>query len=62
MIDEMNLAFDRLDVGGVILNDVPTFRADHMPYGGIKDSGFGREGVKYAIHDMMEPKVLVYNH
>lgn len=61
MISEMNIAYNNLEVGGVILNDVPTFRADHMPYGGIKDSGFGREGVKYAIYDMMEPKVLVYN-
>ncbi|GAB4261622.1 MAG: aldehyde dehydrogenase family protein [Vicingaceae bacterium] len=58
-IEEMDLAFNELEVGGVILNDVPTFRVDHMPYGGIKDSGFGREGVKYAIIDMMEPKILV---
>jgi len=60
-LDEMNLAFYQLDVGGVIINDVPTFRVDHMPYGGVKDSGMGREGVKYAIHDMMEPKILVKN-
>lgn len=58
-IDEMNLAFNRLEVGGVIINDVPSFRVDHMPYGGIKDSGIGREGVKYAIHDMLEAKILV---
>jgi glyceraldehyde-3-phosphate dehydrogenase (NADP+) len=58
-IEEMDLAFNELEVGGVILNDVPTFRVDHMPYGGIKESGFGREGVKYAIIDMMEPKILV---
>jgi len=58
-IDEMNLAFQNLDVGGVIINDVPTFRVDHMPYGGVKDSGLGREGVKYAIQDMMEPKIMV---
>lgn len=58
-VKEMDYAFDKLDVGGVILNDVPTFRADHMPYGGVKDSGLGREGVKYAIMDMMEAKVLV---
>jgi acyl-CoA reductase-like NAD-dependent aldehyde dehydrogenase len=57
--DEIGKAFNRLDVGGVIINDVPTFRVDHMPYGGIKDSGLGREGVKYAIYDMMEPKILV---
>jgi acyl-CoA reductase-like NAD-dependent aldehyde dehydrogenase len=58
-IDEMNFAFRKLEVGGVILNDVPGFRVDHMPYGGIKDSGLGREGVKYSIHDMLEPKLLI---
>ncbi len=58
-ISEMNLAFDKLDVGGVVINDVPTFRVDHAPYGGIKDSGLGREGVKYAMHDMLEPKILI---
>lgn len=58
-ISEMEKAFHELEVGGVILNDVPTFRVDHMPYGGIKESGLGREGVKYAIHDMMEAKILV---
>jgi glyceraldehyde-3-phosphate dehydrogenase (NADP+) len=58
-MSEINYAFDNLEVGGVIINDVPTFRVDHMPYGGIKDSGLGREGIKYAIMDMMEPKILV---
>jgi len=58
-ISEMNASFQELQVGGVIINDVPTFRVDHMPYGGIKDSGYGREGLKYAIHEMMEPKLLV---
>lgn len=58
-VKEIDYAFEHLDVGGVIINDVPTFRADHMPYGGIKDSGLGREGVKYAIMDMMEAKILV---
>ncbi len=58
-ITEMNLAFNELEVGGVIINDVPTFRVDHMPYGGVKDSGMGREGVKYAIEEMTEPKLLV---
>jgi glyceraldehyde-3-phosphate dehydrogenase (NADP+) len=58
-IDEERMAFNEIKVGGVIINDVPTFRVDHMPYGGIKDSGMGREGVKYAIHDMLEPKLLV---
>jgi glyceraldehyde-3-phosphate dehydrogenase (NADP+) len=57
--NEINLAFERLEVGGLIVNDVPTFRVDHMPYGGVKNSGFGREGVKYAILDMMEAKILV---
>lgn len=58
---QLNSAFEKLEVGGVIINDIPTFRVDHMPYGGIKDSGLGREGVKYAIMDMMEPKLLVKN-
>lgn len=52
-------AFQYLEVGGVIINDVPTFRVDHMPYGGIKDSGLGREGIKYAMLDYLEPKLLV---
>jgi len=56
---EMDKAFSELEVGGVIINDVPTFRVDHMPYGGVKDSGLGREGVKYAIMDMLEPRILV---
>lgn len=58
-ISEMDMAFERIECGGVIINDVPTFRVDHMPYGGIKESGLGREGIKYAIHDMMEPRILV---
>ncbi len=56
---EINYAYKKLDVGGVVINDVPTFRADHLPYGGVKDSGIGREGPKYAIMDMMEPRVLM---
>jgi len=58
-VDEVNYAFANLKVGGVIHNDVSLFRVDHMPYGGVKESGLGREGVKYAILDMMEPKILV---
>jgi len=58
-LDEMNYAFNNIRVGGVIINDVPTFRVDHMPYGGVKDSGLGREGLKYSIHEMMEPRLLV---
>jgi len=52
-------AYDSLDVGGVILNDVPSFRVDHMPYGGVKDSGSGREGVRFAMEEMTEIKLLV---
>ena len=52
-------AWDRLEVGGVVVGDVPSFRVDNMPYGGIKDSGLGREGVRYAIEDMTEPRLLV---
>ncbi|MGA9528678.1 MAG: aldehyde dehydrogenase family protein [Terriglobales bacterium] len=54
-------AYDELDVGGLIAGDVPTFRIDHMPYGGVKDSGLGREGLRYAIEEMTEPKLLVMN-
>jgi acyl-CoA reductase-like NAD-dependent aldehyde dehydrogenase len=52
-------AFERLEVGGVIVNDVPTYRIDHMPYGGVKDSGQGREGLRYAIEDMTELRIMV---
>jgi len=53
-------AHEELEVGGVIINNVPGFRVDSMPYGGIKDSGLGREGVKYAMEEMSEPRLLVY--
>ena len=52
-------AFEELEVGGIIVNDVPTWRVDQMPYGGVKMSGLGREGVRYAIEDMTEPRLLV---
>ena len=52
-------AFHRLEVGGVVHNDIPSFRSDMMPYGGVKDSGLGREGIKYAMEDMFEERVLV---
>jgi glyceraldehyde-3-phosphate dehydrogenase (NADP+) len=52
-------AIDRLDVGGVMINDYPTFRVDHTPYGGMKDSGLGREGVKYAMDAMTQIKTAV---
>ena len=51
-------AFERLEVGGVMVDEIPTFRMDHMPYGGVKDSGIGREGLRYAIEEMTEIKVL----
>jgi acyl-CoA reductase-like NAD-dependent aldehyde dehydrogenase len=54
-------AFDVLEVGGVLINDVPTWRIDHMPYGGVKDSGLGREGPHYTIEEMTELKLLVIN-
>ena len=58
-ISELDYCFKTIEAGGIIHNDVPTIRFDQMPYGGLKDSGLGREGVKYAIMDMMEPKILV---
>ena len=52
-------AFNELEVGGVIINDIPTYRIDHMPYGGVKDSGLGREGLRWAIEDMTELRLMV---
>lgn len=54
-------AFENLEVGGVIINDVPAYRVDHMPYGGVKMSGFGREGLKYAIEEMTEMRLMALN-
>src|ERR1700756_1952591 len=54
-------AFEELEVGGLLAGDVPTFRIDHMPYGGVKDAGIGREGLRYAIEEMTEPKLMVMN-
>jgi glyceraldehyde-3-phosphate dehydrogenase (NADP+) len=54
-------AAEHLEYGGVIINDSPTFRVDHMPYGGSKDSGFGREGVRYAMDEMTEQRIIVVN-
>jgi succinate-semialdehyde dehydrogenase/glutarate-semialdehyde dehydrogenase len=50
----------RLRVGGVLINEVPTWRADHMPYGGVKESGIGREGPMYAIHEMTDTKLIAW--
>ncbi|WP_053368540.1 aldehyde dehydrogenase family protein [Bacillus sp. FJAT-27245] len=55
-------ASQELYVGGVIINDIPTFRVDQMPYGGVKESGTGREGIKYAVEEMTEMKLIVWNH
>ena len=63
--NDINRAFQAhrtLEVGGVIVNDVSAFRADQMPYGGAKDSGFGREGLKYAMDEMTEPRIMVMSH
>jgi len=54
-------AYEELEIGGLLAGDVPSFRIDNMPYGGLKDSGIGREGLRYAIEEMTEPKLLVMN-
>jgi acyl-CoA reductase-like NAD-dependent aldehyde dehydrogenase len=60
-LDAVYRAYRELEVGGVIVNDVNIWRVDHMPYGGVKGSGYGREGVRYAIREQTEPKLLVLN-
>jgi acyl-CoA reductase-like NAD-dependent aldehyde dehydrogenase len=52
-------AADRLHFGGIIINDTPSFRADHMPYGGMRQSGLGREGLRFAIEEMTEIQMVV---
>ena len=56
---QMYDAWDRLEVGGVVINDVPSYRVDNMPYGGVKDSGLGREGIRFAMEDMSEIRNLI---
>ena len=58
-IYKIQRAWDELEVGGVIIGDVPSWRVDNMPYGGVKDSGLGREGVRFAMEDMTELRQLV---
>jgi acyl-CoA reductase-like NAD-dependent aldehyde dehydrogenase len=60
-VNNVFVAYSELEVGGVIVNDYPTYRIDHMPYGGVKDSGFGREGIAYAMEEMSELKLLAFN-
>ncbi len=60
-VNRIFTAFNTLETGGVIANDFPTMRVDNYPYGGVKDSGFGREGVRYAMEEMSEPRILVLN-
>jgi glyceraldehyde-3-phosphate dehydrogenase (NADP+) len=59
-LDRTLAAHDELEVGGVIVNDIPTWRTDAMPYGGVKDSGLGREGLRWSIEDMTEPRLLAF--
>ena len=58
-IEHAMQAWDRIEAGGIVIGDVPSFRVDNMPYGGIKHSGLGREGVRCAIEDMTETRLLV---
>jgi len=58
-LDRVLLAHRELAVGGVVVNDVSSFRADQMPYGGAKESGYGREGLRYAMEEMTEGRILV---
>jgi len=63
--NDINRAFEAhrsIEVGGLIVNDVSAFRADQMPYGGSKDSGFGREGLRFAMEEMTEPRIMVLSH
>ena len=52
-------AWNELEVGGVVIGDIPSWRVDHMPYGGVKDSGLGREGIRWAMEDMTEVRLMV---
>jgi acyl-CoA reductase-like NAD-dependent aldehyde dehydrogenase len=60
-IGKLMTAFRELEVGGIIHNDTSNYRSDPMPYGGTKDSGLGREGLRYAVEEMTEPRLLVIN-
>ena len=57
-IHKIQRAWDRLEVGGVMIGEIPSWRVDHMPYGGVKDSGLGREGIRFAMEEMTEVRLL----
>jgi glyceraldehyde-3-phosphate dehydrogenase (NADP+) len=59
-LSQIKYAHEHLEVGALIINNIPGFRVDSMPYGGVKDSGIGREGIRYAMEEMTEPRMLVY--
>jgi acyl-CoA reductase-like NAD-dependent aldehyde dehydrogenase len=61
-IERAMLAHREIQVGGLIVNDVSAFRADQMPYGGSKESGYGREGLRWAMEEMTEPRIMVLSH
>jgi acyl-CoA reductase-like NAD-dependent aldehyde dehydrogenase len=61
-IDRVFLAHREIEVGGLIVNDQSAFRADQMPYGGSKESGYGREGLRYAMDEMTEPRIMVLSN
>ena len=61
-LDRAMLAHREIEVGGIIVNDVSAFRADQMPYGGSKESGYGREGLRFAMEEMTEPRIMVLSH
>ncbi|MDP8228417.1 MAG: aldehyde dehydrogenase family protein, partial [Candidatus Electryoneaceae bacterium] len=60
-IDYAFYAWNELEVGGVVINDVPSMRVDSMPYGGVKKSGLGREGIRFSMEDMTEIRLMVLN-
>ena len=58
--EHVKIAHQELEVGGVMINNIPGFRIDSMPYGGVKDSGLGREGIKYTMEEMTEEKLIIF--
>jgi acyl-CoA reductase-like NAD-dependent aldehyde dehydrogenase len=58
-LEKAHRAWERLEVGGVVIGDIPSWRVEHMPYGGVKASGIGREGIRFAMEDMSEMRLLI---